>query len=105
MKVVQTEEFKDWLGEQVGSIRSRIVLRINKLEYDEHFGDFKYLGDKLLELRWKNGLRVYFCRPYENLVLFLIGGSKNEQKKNIKKAKILIARHANYWTNEHRRFK
>ena len=105
MKIIQTPEFRDWFDEQITFIQMRIMLRMDKLEYEDHFGDFKYLGDKLSELRWKNGLRVYFSRPYENLVLFLIGGNKNEQKKNIKKARIFISRHANYWVEEHKRVK
>ena len=94
MKIIQIKEFKDWLSEQTGSIQSHVALRMNKIEYDEHFGDVKYLGNKLSELRWKNGLRIYFSRTGEKMLLFLIGGSKNEQKKNIKKARILISRYA-----------
>jgi putative addiction module killer protein len=94
MKIIQTKDFKNWLSEQVDAIKSHIALRMNKIEYDEHFGDVKYLGNKLSELRWKNGLRVYFSRTGERMLLFLIGGNKNEQKKNIKKARILISRYA-----------
>lgn len=58
----------------------------------KHFGDVKNLGDKLAELRWKNGWRVYFSSiGYKKLIL-LIAGHKNEQEKNIKKARILVAR-------------
>ena len=102
MKVLQTDDFKCWLNEQLGIIKDRILFRIYKIEHEGHFGDTKFLGDKLAELRWKNGLRVYFFRPYENMILFLIGGRKNEQKKNIKKARLLISRHANYWIEEHK---
>jgi len=94
MKIIQTEEFKDWLDEQRSFIRLRILLRMDKLEYEEHFGDFKYLGAKLFELRWRNGFRIYFSRIGDNTLLFLIGGNKNEQKKNIKKARILISGYA-----------
>jgi len=105
MKVLQTDDFKCWLNEQLGVIKDRVLFRIYRIEYDAHFGDVKFLGDQLSELRWKNGLRVYFSRPCENIILFLIGGRKNEQKKNIKKARLLISRYANYWTKEHRRIK
>jgi len=91
MKIIQTEDFKYWLNGLSVIVRSQVILRMNKLENDAHFGDVKYLGSKLLELRWKNGLRVYFSRIGEHTLLFLIGGNKNEQKKNIKKARILIS--------------
>jgi len=94
MKILQIEEFRCWLEEQRGPVQSQVLLRMNRLECDEHFGDVKYLGDKLSELRWKNGLRVYFFRTGDKMLLFLIGGNKNEQKKNIKKARILISRYA-----------
>lgn len=105
MNTLQTDDFKCWLDEQLGVIKDRILFRIYRIEHDEHFGDFKFLGDHLCELRWKNGLRVYFSRPCENIILFLIGGRKNEQKKNIKKARLLISRHSNYWIKEYRGFK
>ena len=94
MKIIQTESFKYWLDEQIAFVRSQVVLRMHKLENDEHFGDVKYLGSKLFELRWRNGLRIYFYRIGEQTLLFLVGGNKNEQKKNIKKARLLISGYA-----------
>ena len=61
-----------------------------RIEENEHFGDAKSLGESLAELRWKNGWRVYFSRIGHKKIVLIIGGHKNEQEKNIKKARIYL---------------
>ena len=67
--------------------------RIFRIEHYDHFGDAKHLGEGLSELRWENGLRIYFARTDTRVVLLLNGGGKNDQKKDIKKARILLDRY------------
>jgi len=69
------------------------VSRIFRIEQYDHFGDAKHLGHGLLELRWKNSVRVYFARAGTRVVLLLNGGGKNEQKNDIKKARVLLGRY------------
>jgi putative addiction module killer protein len=58
-----------------------------------YFGDHKSLGDDLLELRWKNGRRVYYTLILkEELTIVLLGGLKNAQQKDIKKARKILER-------------
>ena len=59
--------------------------RIARIEENNHLGDWKYIGDGLAELRWKNGRRVYFTKLKDKIILLLIGGYKNAQKKTLKK--------------------
>jgi putative addiction module killer protein len=62
-----------------------------------HFGDARYLGDGLAELRWKSGIRVYFSRITDQqgkAVLLLLGGTKHGQEKDIAKARVLLRRYA-----------
>lgn len=61
-----------------------------RIELHGHFGDSKYLGDKLFELRWKSGIRVYYFKSDRNEIKLLLGGDKNAQEKDIQKAKTLI---------------
>ncbi len=57
------------------------------------------LAEGLLELRWKNGRRVYYSiiekisLKSNEFVLILLGGLKNEQKKDIQKAKRILKRY------------
>jgi putative addiction module killer protein len=64
--------------------------RLERIETSGHFGDVKHLGDGLCELRWKSGLRIYFCKHEENAILLLLGGIKNAQTKDIKQARLLL---------------
>ncbi len=52
------------------------------------------LGDGLFELKWKNGLRVYFGYVEMNgrAALVLLGGEKHGQNRDIAKARGILAR-------------
>jgi putative addiction module killer protein len=67
--------------------------QIFRIENYVHFGDAKNLGKGLAELRWKNGLRIYFTRIGQRMVLLLRGGGKSDQKNDIKKARVLVERY------------
>lgn len=60
--IEKTSEFDKWL-KKLKDIRAKakILFRIQKLEYDEHFGDCKSVGDGIVELRinFAKGYRVY----------------------------------------------
>lgn len=93
MQVSRAIEFEQWLATQAAKIQALVEARVYRIEYYDHFGDAKHLGDGLSELRWKNGLRVYFARTGARVILLLHGGGKNDQTKDIKKARILFERY------------
>ena len=93
MQVIRITEFERWLSAESAKIQALVESRVFRIEHYDHFGDAKHLGDGLSELRWKNGLRVYFARVGQRVVLLLHGGGKNAQKNDIKKARILLERH------------
>ena len=93
MKIVRCVEFEEWAARQPPKIRAMIEARIFRIQYYDHFGDAKRLQDRLGELRWKNGLRIYFVRVDTRKLLLLHGGEKNGQKKDIKKARLLLERY------------
>ena len=70
--------------------------RIARIEENNHLGDWKYISEGLAELRWKNGRRIYFAKLKGKIILLLIGGYKNVQKKNLKEARALLKRYANF---------
>lgn len=86
----KTSEFDKWIR-KLKDIRakSKILFRIQKLENNEHYGDFKPVGDGISEMRinYAKGYRIYFKNKETKLVILLIGGEKSTQQKDIEKAK------------------
>lgn len=95
MKLERTPEFKKWFDKEAEKSKAQIAARLKNVELHNYFGDHKSLGDGLLELRWKNGRRVYYSLVMkEELTLVLLGGLKNAQKKDIQKARKILEREA-----------
>ena len=94
IKVVRTDEFKVWFEHQSLRIQGQIDVRISRIEQYGHFGDARNLRKGLLELRWSNGRRIYFSRTGNKVILLLVGGYKNAQKKDIEKARLLLIRYS-----------
>ena len=90
-KIEKLDSFDKWL-KKLKDIRARITIsrRIDRLK-DGNFGDFKGLGEGLLELRITvgAGYRVYLFEKNDRLIILLVGGDKSTQKKDILKAKKL----------------
>ncbi len=94
LQVFRTKEFTDWFEELKIKEQLQIDTRIHFIQDYGHFGDSKSLGEGLAELRWKNGRRIYFTKIESMVILLLNGGLKNAQKKDIKKARLLIEKYA-----------
>ena len=93
MDIQRTPEFKEWFDIQTEKAKAQIDARLKNIELYDYFGDYKPLGESLLELRWKNGRRAYYTLvKKEKVTLILLGGFKNAQKKNIKKARQILKR-------------
>lgn len=92
-KVKETKEYIDWFNKQSIKEQGQIQARIAKVRTGGHFGNAKKLDQSLAELKWKNGRRVYFTLALDgggNIIILLLGGNKNSQSKDIKKAKAII---------------
>ena len=86
-------EFTTWLdGLKDLKIRGAVVERIKRLSFGL-MGDFKAIGDGVIELRidFGAGWRVYYTQSGAEIVVLLAGGSKRTQKRDIKRAKALAA--------------
>ncbi|MBX3039751.1 MAG: type II toxin-antitoxin system RelE/ParE family toxin [Bdellovibrionaceae bacterium] len=84
-EVLTTAEFDDWFECLPPQTRVIIRARLDMLAVG-HLGDCKRF-DGLIELRWKNGNRLYSFMWGRTVVVALFGGNKNGQDKDIKKAK------------------
>jgi putative addiction module killer protein len=96
IEIKKTPEFEDWYKCLRDKEQTQIDARLQRIENAGHFGDAKYLGDGLAELRWKNGWRVYFFKESLTGIILLIGGSKNAQEKDIQRARLLLRRYADF---------
>ncbi|NHE57572.1 type II toxin-antitoxin system RelE/ParE family toxin [Cyclobacterium plantarum] len=88
--IEKTIEFDKWLRKLKDlRAKAKILFRIQKLENDEHFGDWKPVGDGINELRinYAKGYRVYFKEKDGKIIILLVGGEKSTQQKDIEKAK------------------
>ena len=84
-KVLKTNEFNAWLDTQPPKTQTVLKARLDMVS-NEHWGDHKRF-EGLIELRWKNGNRIYSFMWGDTVVVALYGGNKNDQSKDIKKAK------------------
>lgn len=94
MQVIRTPEFELWLEAAPAKIQALLESRVFRIEHYDHLGDARHLGDGLAELRWRNGLRVYFARAGRRVVLLIHGGGKHAQKSDIKKARAILERYS-----------
>lgn len=83
------EPFTKWLNSlKDPQTRRRILKRLYRVE-NGYYGDYKQLGDGVNELRFffGAGYRVYFGKDGDILIILLCGGDKDNQRKDIQKAK------------------
>jgi putative addiction module killer protein len=95
MKTIrETDEFKGWLQSLRDVIaRRQIVKRLGRIATMDHFGDFGSVGEGVSELRIHvgPGYRVYYALRGEEVVIILCGGDKDDQDRDIKRAKEMAA--------------
>ena len=71
--------------------KAKILVRLQKLETEGHFGDCKPVGNGINELKisYAKGYRIYFKEINGKIIILLIGGDKSTQQKDIEKAKAI----------------
>jgi putative addiction module killer protein len=87
------EPCTDWLDSLKDvKARSQITNRLNRAILG-NYGDYKAVGDGVLELRihYGPGYRIYMSEQAHTLLLLLVGGTKRTQEKDIKNAKKYLA--------------
>ncbi len=88
--IEKTTEFDKWL-KKLNDFRAKaiILVRLQKLEKEEHFGICEPVGDGIRELKinFSKGYRVYFKEMDRKIIILLIGGDKSTQQKDIEKQK------------------
>lgn len=100
-EVDQTDEFGEWFEQQCLKTQSVISKRIKKIVEYGYFGDFKNVSEydrgitrnRVFELRWDDGKRVYYGEVDRSYLLLLYGGNKNGQDRDIKEAKNIFLKY------------
>lgn len=68
----------------------QVEARLKRIADEDHFGKVKDLGNGLWELKFNNGNRIYYARTGNSEITLIMGGDKNGQDRDIKKAKNLL---------------
>lgn len=86
---VTTSEYSDWYEAQTDKIRAQIDARLLKIQEHDHYGHVKRLSSVLFEIKFNNGNRIYCTEKIVDgkTVILILGGNKNGQDKDIKRAK------------------
>ena len=78
--IEKTSEFDKWLRKLKDlRAKAKILIRIQKLEQEEHFGECEQVGDGIKELKinYAKGYRVYFKEKDGKIIVLLIAVIKS----------------------------
>ena len=84
------EPFLDWLNSLKDlKAKASVKKRLNRIEKDSYLGDYKFIEANLIELCFfmGPGYRVYCGMYEEQLIIFLAGGDKSSQERDLIKVK------------------
>lgn len=97
MKIIKSQKFSKWYRSIDSTQRTLIDVRITRILIDSNFGNVKKICE-INELKFKNGLRVYFGLDGKYIILLLNGGSKNtkkDQSRDIEQARSIFQEYLN----------
>jgi len=89
--IQKLEGYTEWFKSHSPKFQAQIEKRLAKIEQEGHFGHIRDLDDGLFEIKFNNGARIYYARTGIAEITLLLGGNKNGQSKDIKRAKNHIA--------------
>lgn len=90
-EVIKTAAFERWVGRlRDQRAVSLIYARIDNAEIGR-LGDVRSLGGQVYEMRidYGPGYRLYFLRQGNSILVFLFGGDKDSQRRDIPRARQL----------------
>lgn len=77
--------YLDWYKSLDKSLRLIVDKRLSKVERGL-YGKNRRLSEELYELKFDNGLRIYYTEIENIIVLLFMGGNKSKQSKDIETA-------------------
>lgn len=76
--------FKEWFAGLENKSKTLIIRRFAQVTTG-NLGDHKYLREKVSELRFRDGHRIYYTMVSPDMLL-LLGGTKSSQNRDIERA-------------------
>ena len=77
--------YLEWYNSLDKSVRLVVDKRLSKVERGL-YGKIRRLSEELYELKFDNGLRIYYTEIDNTIVLLFTGGNKSKQSKDIETA-------------------
>ena len=77
--------YLEWYNSLDKSLRLIVDKRLSKVERGL-FGKIRLLSEELYELKFDNGLRIYYIEIDNTIILLFTGGNKSKQSKDIETA-------------------
>lgn len=77
--------YLEWYNSLDKSLKLVVDKQLSKVERGL-FGNNKRLSEELYELKFENGLRIYYTEIDNIIVLLFTGGNKSKQSKDIERA-------------------
>ena len=74
--------YLEWYNSLDKSLRLIVDKRLSRVERGL-YGNNKRLSEELYELKFDNGLRIYYTEIENTIVLLFTGGNKSKQSKDI----------------------
>jgi putative addiction module killer protein len=96
LEIGRQKPFSDWFRRlKDKQAKAFILSRLDRIAEHGNFGDHRYLGDEVFELRIHSGpgYRIYFGLERNQVVLLVMGGDKSGQVRDIDRAKKLWKRY------------
>ncbi|MEI8347981.1 MAG: type II toxin-antitoxin system RelE/ParE family toxin [Pseudomonadota bacterium] len=88
-EIYKTDEYVEWYESQNTPTKLLVEARLQRLVEYGHIGKSRHLSGSLFEMKWKNGLSIYFMFKGKQVVILLAGGTKHGQERDIQRAKKL----------------
>jgi len=85
-------EYEAWYKKLDSLAQAQIEKRLSAIKNEGHFGNTRHLEAGLCEIKFNNGLRIYFFRSGLSEITLVLGGTKHGQNKDIEKAKKIFYR-------------
>ena len=77
--------YLEWYNSLDKSLRLIVDKRLSKVERGL-YGKIRRLSEELYEIKFDNGLRIYYTEIDNTIVLLFTGGNKSKQSKDIETA-------------------
>lgn len=77
--------FDEWYLKLDKAVKNTVAIRVTRA-LSNLYGKHRNLPDGIVELKFDNGLRLYFTEINNEILLLLLGGNKQRQSNDIKHA-------------------